>query len=175
MSYLKTFLLSRGSATQRGFLSFGFNLSGSAFHTGQQVGINKALAAPPPAGFSGGAVTGGIFFGTAYKNDFGNPTFISYTSLNVVGHSSPLYVFAFGNNPLNNPSGSITVTIPTGNSVVNFANGTSKTVQSGQILLPMVSSFSRTNYTVLFTMGSNPSNSGVLDVATSNLSSFLNF
>jgi hypothetical protein len=174
-SYLMTSLLNRSSGAQRALLSDFFRLNGQSFSLGQKLGVSRALASPPPSGFSGGAITGGIFYGTAYKNSGGNPNFVSFTSLNIFGHYSPLYVFAFGNNPLNNPGGASPVTIPTGNSVIYFANGTSETIKSGQILLPMVSSFSNTNYTVLFTMGANPSNNNTLDAVTTNLSSFLLF
>ena len=122
-------------------------------------------------------ITGGIFYGTAYRNSAGDPTYIasSFGVQNPLFNPSPLYIFAFGNNPLNNPAGFRQILeLPTANSTISFANGLTKTISSGQILYPMVGVGISENGSLL-TFGANPANNNMLDSVITNLNSFLFF
>ncbi len=107
-------LLATGS--QRRFLFGLAKLTASSVAVGTRVGFARALAdeAKFPT-FSGGSVSGGIFYGTAYRNSLSSSAYVSYPF--TLSHEPPSYVFAIGNNPLNNPGGIFqTVAIPTQNS-----------------------------------------------------------
>jgi len=164
-------LLGKASGSQRAFFSELSGLTAHSVSLGQQIGINRAIASASP--FSGGALSGGIFFGTVYRNSLGNPTFISYT-FNTAPPSA-IYAFAFGNNPFNNPApGFPLITIPPAPSMITFANGLTKTITSGQILFPMFSTTPFQNGSVL-TFGANPANSSIVNSILTNTNSFLFF
>jgi hypothetical protein len=132
--------------------------------------LGQKLGAPGP-------VTGGLFVGTAYRNSLGSSTYTSST-FNFLFPSVPSasYIFAFGNNPLNNPAGlNTSLFIPNQASYVQFANGL-RNVTNGQILYPMFSQLPPgfQNGSVL-TIAGNPANTGIVNRTLSNLSSFLFF
>jgi hypothetical protein len=159
---------SSGGGVNPGAQFAGFGMfSGTWRHSflfGQQLGASQA--------FSGGAVTGGLFMGTAYRNTLGSSVYSSSSFAVIPGSAS--YVFAFGNSPLNNPAGmGSSVSISNQPSFVLFGNGLNKTVTNGQILYPMINPGNH-NGSVL-TMAGNPANTGVLNQTLSNLSSFLFF
>jgi len=164
-------LLGRGSGAQRDFASLFSGISVRSVGLGQKIGVSQQLTSLQP--LSGGSVEGGLFVGTAYRNTLGSATYTSNTFRGILGPSnSPLYVFAFGNTPLNNPTYTI-VTIPNQSSYVLFGNGLRETITNGQILFPIIHG-SQQNGSVL-TFGSNPANNGTIGGILSKPSSFLFF
>jgi hypothetical protein len=159
-----------GSGSQRAFANLINGLTGRSVFLGRQIGLSEQ---PPP--FAGGTVSGGLFVGTAYRNTLGSSTFIANSFGNLsTATNSPLYVFAFGNNPLNNPSGiaNLVNISPSQAGYVLFANGLNKTITNGQILIPLAGGARSGS---VLTSGSNPANNGTLGSVLNNLSSFLFF
>jgi hypothetical protein len=159
-----------GSGSQRAFANLLKGLTERSVSLGRQIGLSE-----PNSLFPGGTVSGGLFIGTAYRNSIGSSTFIANSfGNNTTATHSPLYVFAFGNNPLNNPAGFDTiVNISASQGYVLFANGLNKTITNGQVLFPLVGVGA--NSGSVLTIGSNPANNGTLGSVINNLSSFLFF
>jgi hypothetical protein len=119
-------LLSKAPGSERFFLSQLFSLSAHSVSLGQQIGLSRAL---------GTGITGGVLYGTAYRNSGDSPIYeaSSFGVQNPLFNPSPLYIFAFGNNPLNNPTGFRQILeLPTENSSITFANGLTKTINNGK-------------------------------------------
>jgi hypothetical protein len=161
-------LLARAPGSQRGFLTKLYGLSAQSVLVGQQIGLKNAIAAlskPVTFTLQGGYLQGAIFEDIVPElsvNDF----------LNTKGLLSQ-YVFAFGNNPLNNPSGPA-FTHPSPVSTIVLANGTSYTISSGQFVFPLFGGANGAQLGTLLTFGANPNNNtGVGGVV--NPTSFIHF
>jgi hypothetical protein len=153
-------LLSRGSSSQRAFNSELFSLSSRSISLGRELGS---------------PISGGIFYGTLYVRILGGSNFISPGI--AIGALGPVlssrYVFAFGNNPLNNPGllRSL-INIPTAPSMITFANGSTFTISSGQLNLPILTPLIPGTF---MTSGANPANIGTIGNILTNLNSFVFF
>jgi hypothetical protein len=168
-------LPSLATGSQRRFLFGLASLTAKSVGVGAQIGLTRALAdvSRLPT-FSGGAVAGGIFYGTAYRNSLFSSTYVS--SPFTIFNGPPSYVFAFGNNPLNNPAARLQpVYLPTEGSSLSFANGLDLNITNGQILFPNVSFLNFLRNGSVLTFGSNPANNGLSNNVLSNLSSFIFF
>jgi len=169
------FLPFLATGSQRRLLFSLADLTGRSVGAGTQLGLTRALAdASKLPTFSGGAVSSGIFYGTAYRNSLFSSTYVS--SPFTIFNEPPSYVFAFGNNPLNNPAERLQIVrLPTEGSSISFANGLDLNITNGQILYPNISFLNFIRNGSVLTFGSNPANNGQANRVLSNLSSFIFF
>jgi hypothetical protein len=153
------------------FLGFGrgSGIWRKAFELGQKSGLSTVSN-------SGSGVAGGLFVGGSYRNTFGSSTFTASTYNTFTSNPSNMYVFAFGNNPLNNPGAQGSFPTLIGQvPYVQFNSGLKQTISNGQILFPTVTGGGVFQNGTFFTMGSNPASSAPLGSVLHNLNSFLFF